>query len=234
MKKRDDDENAAEVGPSRPGKYSRGSATVETILQAALHVLIEEGSSAFTLRRIAAQCNLQVGNVSRHFPRKEVLVQVLLDELLTSSEELLKRGVYEARMPAEEALALVINGTLDDIGTKRITHLITELWAMSNHNDFVAERVEALYRYVHKLIGSFVTQLNPALDADQVETVALYINATMEGTTALAGFGKPWATKMPLIKGMSVKWLVDMVKTITPDELKSLGLKDELPNHIRS
>ena len=147
---------ASDLAPSRPGKYSQGSKTVETILQAALHVLIEEGSGAFTLRRIAAQCDLQVGNVSRHFPRKEMLVQVLLDELLTSSEERLKRGVYETKMSPEDALALVIAGTLEDIETKRITRLITELWAMSNHNDFVAERVEALYRYVHNLIGSFV------------------------------------------------------------------------------
>ena len=54
---------ASDLAPSRPGKYSQGSKTVETILQAALHVLIEEGSGAFTLRRIAAQCDLQVGYV---------------------------------------------------------------------------------------------------------------------------------------------------------------------------
>lgn len=222
MTESEHDEFVTDLGPVRPGKYSQGSKTVETILQAALHVLIEEGSGAFTLRRIAAQCDLQVGNVSRHFPRKEMLVQVLLDELLTSSEELLKRGVYEAKMPAEEALALIITGTLSDIETKRITHLITELWAMSNHNDFVAERVEALYRYVHELIGSFVKEINPTLSADQVETVALYINASMEGTTVLAGFDRPWASKMPLLKAISAKRLVDMVKTITPEELQAI------------
>lgn len=213
---------ASDFGPTRPGKYTQGSKTVDTILQAALQVLIEEGSAAFTLRRIAARCNLQVGNVSRHFPRKELLVKVLLDDLLTSSEDLLKRGIYDTKMPAEEALALVIAGTLGDIETQRITRLITELWAMSNHNDFVAERVEALYRYVHDLIGSFVKELNPSLSADQVETVALYINATMEGTTVLAGFGKPWAGKMPAIKAMAVKWLINMVKTITPEEVLAL------------
>ena len=70
------------VAPPRPGVYSRGSDTVDAILKAALHVLVEEGASAFTLRRIAAQCGMKVGNVSRHFPRKEMLVQVLLEELL--------------------------------------------------------------------------------------------------------------------------------------------------------
>lgn len=220
----DSNDKAIDLGLLRPGKYSRGSKTVDAILQAALTVLIEEGATAFTLRRIAAECNLQVGNVSRHFPRKEILVHVLLCEILSSSEELLKRGVYEANMPPEEALALVITGTLDDIGTKRITRLITELWAMSNHNEFVAERLEALYRYVHTLVGSFVKQLNPALNEDQVETVALFINAAMEGTTVLAGFGKPWERKMPVLKPLAAKWLVHMVKTITPDEVNSLSV----------
>ena len=222
MKNSDANGILGEEGPSRPGKYSQGSKTVETILQAALHVLIEEGAPAFTLRRIAAQCNLQVGNVSRHFPRKEMLVQVLLEDLLTTSEDLLKRGIYETGMPAEEALALVISGTLYDIETKRITHLITELWAMSNHNSFVAGRVAALYRYVNDLIGKFVAELNPGLDANQVETVALYINATMEGTTVLAGFERPWAAKMPHLRKMAVKLLIEMVKTITPADIASL------------
>lgn len=214
-------ENSIEAGPVRPGKYSRGSQTVDKILQAALHVLIEEGSSAFTLRRIAAECDLQVGNVSRHFPRKELLVQVLLDELLTTSEESLKTGVYDTSMPPEEVLELIIGGTLDFIETKRITHLITEIWAMSNHNSFVADRVEALYKYMQNLIGYFVKKLNPSLNADQVETVSLFINATLEGTTVLVGFGKPWAKKMPMLKDLVVKQLINMVKNITPDEVRT-------------
>lgn len=217
-----DNEEAIDLGLLRPGKYSRGSKTVDAILKAALHVLIEEGSGAFTLRRIAAECNLQVGNVSRHFPKKEMLVQVLLFELLSNSEDLLKTGIRGTKMPAEEALAFIITGTLDEITTKRMTHLFTELWAMSNHDPFVAERVEATYRYVHTLIGKYVKELNPSLTAAEVETVSLFINATMEGTTVVAGFGKPWRRKMPALKRMSVKWLIEMVKTITSDDLKKL------------
>jgi len=214
--------DSIDLGLLRPGKYSRGSETVDAILKAALHVLIEEGSPSFTLRRIAAECNLQVGNVSRHFPKKEMLVQVLLFELLSECEEHLKRGIRDTKMPAEEALAFIITGTLDEIGTKRMTHLFTELWAMSNHNPVIAERVEATYRYVHTLIGTYVKKLNPSLTPRDVEAVALYINATMEGTTILAGFGKPWKKKMPMLKRLSVKWLIEMVKNITSDDIKRL------------
>lgn len=210
------------AAPSRPGVYSRGSDTVDAILKAALHVLIEEGASAFTLRRIASECGMQVGNVSRHFPRKEMLVQVLLEELLSPSEGEVRRRIANTGRQADEALALVIGGSLDEIQTKKMTHLFTELWAMANHNEFVAERVELVYRYVHSLIAGFVSELNPALSPEEVEIVSVYISATIEGSTMLAGYGKPWSRIMPQIKGMAVKLLVNMAKTITPEEVRGL------------
>lgn len=210
------------AAPSRPGVYSRGSDTVDAILKAALHVLIEEGASAFTLRRIASECGMKVGNVSRHFPRKEMLVQVLLEELLSPSEGEVKRQMANTGMSADEALALVIGGTLDEIQTKKMTHLFTELWAMANHNEFVAERVELVYRYVHGLIATFVAQLNPALSSEEVEIVSVYISASIEGSTVLTGYGKPWSRMMPQIKGIAVKFLVDLAKTIKPEDVRSL------------
>lgn len=210
----------------RPGIYSRGSETVDVILKAAAHVLIEEGASAFTLSRIALECGLKVGNVSHHFPRKEMLVQVLFEELLTTSENQIEITRRHSKLSAEESLALVITGTLDDISSKRTTRLFTELWAMANHNDFIADRLEEVYRYMHSLIGSFVSELNPALGPEDVETVALFISGSIEGTTMLSGFGKPWKAKMPQIKAIAAKSLINLAKTITSEEIHSLKSAD--------
>ena len=214
------------VAPKKPGIYPRGSETVNAILRAALQVLIEEGASAFTLRRIAQQCGLNVGNVSRHFPRKEMLVQVLLEELLSGA------GFAErTNLPAEEALALIISGSYDQISSKSMTNLFIELWAMANHNDFVADRVEASYRYVHDMISPFVAELNPALSPAEVDAVALYINATIEGSTMLAGFGKPWCSMMPQMKAIAVRSLVHVAKTITPKEIEALPVNSREPTY---
>jgi AcrR family transcriptional regulator len=198
---------------TRPGVYARGTETVDAILKAALTVLIEEGASAFTIRRIAATCGMKVGNVSYHFPRKEMLIQVLLDDLK------LELNVRRPEMSAEERLRLVIFFCLDDICSKRTTHLFTELWALANHNDFVADRVRAFYQKVHAVIAEYVAELNPALNADEVHTLALFISASMEGTTPFLGHEKPWADKMPAIIGISVKYFVHLAKSITPGEI---------------
>jgi AcrR family transcriptional regulator len=211
-----------QTAPERPGIYSRGSDTVDAILKAAAHVLVEEGASAFTLRRIATECGLKAGNVSAHFPRKEMLVQVLLEDILKFSENQLEKSFRQHDVPAEEALTIIIIGLLDDIATKRATHLFTELWAMANHNEFVADRITDLYRYIHELIGSFVAQVNPALGPEDVKTVSLFISGSIEGMTMFSGFGKPWEAKMPQIKAIAARSLVQLAKTITPEDIHRL------------
>ncbi len=204
----------------RPGIYARGSDTVDQILAAALRVLIDEGTSAFTLRRVAAECGMKVGNLSYHFPKKELLIQLLLDELLISYEGLLDRTVRQPGLSPEDRLVTTIVLCLDDILTKRTSHLFTELWALANHDPFVAERVAGFYRHVHGIIGTFVADLNPALDSDEVHAVSLFISASMEGTTPFSGHGKPWEEEMPRMKAMATMSLVHLAKTITPQDIR--------------
>lgn len=207
------------VSGLRPGTYARGTETVDTILKAAHDVLIEEGASAFTIRRIATASGMKVGNVSYHFPRKELLIKIMLDELLESYDKLLESRVRQPGISPEERLRLMIVICLEDIAGKRTTRLFTELWALANTNAFIAERVRAFYLKVHDFIGEAVSALNPALSPDHVHTVALYISASMEGSTPFLGYEKPWAAKMPLITAIAAEALVTLAKTITPGQL---------------
>lgn len=207
----------------RPGTYARGTETVEAILQAALGVLLDEGASAFTIRRIAAACGMKVGNVSYHFPRKEMLVQVLLDEILVNYHKKLDRMVYQPDVSAEERLRIIIVMCLEDIAGKRTTRLFTELWALANQSEFIANRVQVFYANVHDVIGEQVAILNPALTPAEVKTVSLFISAAMEGSTPFMGFEKPWADQMPAFIELSIRFMTDLAKTVTSSDLAGLG-----------
>jgi AcrR family transcriptional regulator len=222
-------ESMSYTARQRPGTYARGADTVDQILKAALSVLINEGAIAFTLRRIARECGLKVGNLSYHFPRKEVLIQLLLEELLESYEALLDRTVRQPDLTAEDRLSLTITICLDDIGSKRTTRLFTELWALANHDAFVADRVAAFYKHVHGIIGKFVGELNPALTAEDIQIVSLFISSAMEGTTVFSGFGKAWEAQMPQIKALSVLSFVHLAKTVTSSDIRRF----EKPNQTR-
>jgi AcrR family transcriptional regulator len=207
----------------RPGHYARGAETVDQILDAALDVLIDEGASAFTLRRIANRCGIQVGKLTHHFARKELLIQHMLGSLLDYYEALLDESVRQPGLDAQVQLERMIGIVLDDIVSRRTTHVFTELWALSNHNEFVAERVAAFYAHAHRLLAAPIAVLNPALSPDQAEILARYISATMEGTTIFAGHGKPWAHQMPQLKAIAVKGLIDLVRTIRPQDVQPAG-----------
>lgn len=211
-----------ELAPAKPGIYVRGTETVDAILKAALEVLLAEGAESFTIRRVAAACGLRVGNVSYHFPKKEMLVQVMLDEIMDKYNTKLEVNVRQAALSDEERLQMVIIICLDDIRTRRTTRLFTELWALANHNDFIAERVRSFYAGVHEVIGEYVGRINPALSTDEVHTLSLFISASMEGTTPFTGYGKPWSAKMPAITAISAKWFIALVKSIQPGEIEEL------------
>lgn len=215
-------EMALEIAPARPGTYACGTETVGAILDAALAVLIDEGASAFTIRRIAARAGMRVGNVSYHFPRKEMLVQVMLDELMTSYADKLERMVRQPDISDEERLRVVILMCLEDIAGKRTTRLFTELWALANHNAFIAERLRDFYDKVHHVIGEYVGRINPALSAQEVRDVSLFISASMEGSTPFLGHDKPWAGRMPAYIALAAKSLVELAKSLKPGEIERL------------
>lgn len=207
----------------RPGTYVRGTETVDAIIKAALSVLIEEGAGAFTIRRIAAQCGMKVGNVSYHFPKKELLIQTLLDDIIGNYDKLLERTVRQPGLDAEERLRLIVVMCLDDIAGKRTTRLFTELWALANHNEFVADRVRLFYQRVHEFISEYVAELNPALSLQEVRDVALYISASMEGATPFLGYDKPWASRMSAYTAIATHALVSLAKSITSAEIAGLA-----------
>ncbi|WP_254604893.1 TetR/AcrR family transcriptional regulator [Sphingomonas bacterium] len=206
---------------ARPGAYACGTETIEQILRAALNVLVEEGSQAFTLRRIAAECGMKVGNLSYYFPRKEDLVQELLEAVLLGYSDLAADMLGDTLNDPEQRLSQAIAFTLDDVRSKQTTNLFPELWALANHNEKVGQLVQEFYARSQRGLANLVKGVNASLSDDECRTVALFISATIEGTTIFAGHSKPWEPRMPQIKAMAIRSLIHLAKTLTIEDLRS-------------
>ena len=206
---------------ARRGAYACGTETIEQILRAALNVLVEEGSSAFTLRRIAAECDMKVGNLSYYFPHKENLVEELLEAILNGYADMAAEELRDVSDDPEERLKWSIAFTLDDIRSKRTTNLFPELWALANHNAKVDRLVQAFYAQAHEKFAALVKRVNGKLTDKDCRTVATFISATIEGTTIFAGHAKPWEPRMPEIKALAVQSLLHLVKTLRSEDLRA-------------
>lgn len=206
---------------ARPGAYACGTETIELILRAALNVLVEEGSRAFTLRRIAAECGMKVGNLSYYFPRKENLVEELLEAILAGYADMADEMLADADEDPEDRLANIIALMMDDLRSKRTTNLFPELWALANHDETVDRLVQNFYARAQTSLAGRVRAVNPALSEADSKAVALLISATIEGTTIFAGHRKPWESKMPELKALAVQSLLHLARTVRPGDLRA-------------
>ncbi len=207
------------VLPERDGGSSKGNETRELILRTALSILIEEGYRAMSMRRVATACGMKFGNLTYHYRSREDLVRELMEAVISSYELEFKAIMHMPGVPAEDRLRRLCMLVLNDIRSKKTTRFFPELWALSNHDPFVLERVQDLYVRARAPLLEIVTEMRPDLDADECELVALFISASMEGMTIFAGHEKPFEKRMPAIEHLAVLSFCTLVRTLKPGDL---------------
>jgi AcrR family transcriptional regulator len=205
--------------PSRKGGYARGQAGLEQILRAALAVLIDEGAQALTLRRIAAVCDMNVGNLNYYFRSKQELIHGLVEAVISSYREAFEAIRHDANASAEVRLEQLVTLILKDITTQKTTHVFTELWALSNNDPVVLQRLEELYGLIRSLLAQLIGEINPALPTDERDTLALFMVGAMEGQTVFAGYEKKWVSRMPALERIARTAFVSLARTLRPGEI---------------
>lgn len=212
------------VMPEREGGYQKGQETRELILRTALSILIEEGYRAMSMRRVAAACGMKFGNLTYHYRSREDLVRELLEAVIRSYEREFEQIIHMPGVPAEERLNRICNLVLDDIRSKKTTHFFPELWALSNHDGFVLERVQELYNRARAPLIEIIAEMRPDLAGAEHEVLALFISGSMEGLTIFAGYGKPFEPRMAQLERIAVRSFVAVVKTISREDIGGLHL----------
>ncbi|TAJ69384.1 MAG: TetR/AcrR family transcriptional regulator [Phenylobacterium sp.] len=76
----------------RAGAYPRTADTVEQILRSTLKILMTDGYSALSIRRVAGDCGVAIGNLTYHFPNKAALLKELLEAVLEAYADRARQG----------------------------------------------------------------------------------------------------------------------------------------------
>lgn len=198
--------------PERDGGYSKGRETREMILRAALSILIEEGYRAMSMRRVAAACGMKLGNLTYHYRTREDLVRELLEAVIRSYEVEFDNIAHRPDLSVEQRLEHYCLLVLNDITTKKTTRFFPELWALSNHDPFMYDRMHELYARARRSLLEVVAAMRPDLSAEEQEILTLFISSAMEGTTMFAGHEKPFTAQMELLKRVSIQAFSGLVR----------------------
>lgn len=217
------------IGPNRlrtrvgSGIYQTGRERVVQILETALDIIVDDGYQALTLREVARRCNIQIGAVSYYYKSRSDLLQDVLNMVLVPYADNIGAILREPDLTAEQKLERMIRLLLEDIRTKRTTRLFPHLWALANHDPFVAKAVDSIYILERQTLTRLIAEINPSLGAHEREALAVYISASVAGSTIFVGFEKPWAEELPLYSAIACQALVGLAKTVTPEQLQAYG-----------
>lgn len=199
--------------PEREGGYAKGYETRELILRTALHILIEEGYRAMSMRRIAAACGMRLGNLTYHYSTREDLVRELLNAVISSYEVEFGAIVHAPGVPPEERLARLCGLIIGDVASKKTTRLFPELWALANHDAFVYERVHELYARARAPLIDIIADMRPDLTERDCFDLALFISSAMEGLTVFAGYRMPFESRLAAVEAIGIRAFIDIVRS---------------------
>ena len=193
------------------------------ILRAALAILIDEGYQGLSMRQVAARCGLQFGNLTYHYPSREALITELLESVIRGYEVHGLAYLDKQTGSAEFRLTKMFAFGMADIRSRKTTHLFPELWALANHDEFIAGRVQALYTWARSPFEALIAEIRPDLPPTGCTALAVLMSATMEGLTIFAGHGKPFEEWLPTFTRMACKAFLNLIRTIAMEDLIELA-----------
>lgn len=182
-----------------------------SILDAARDIFVEEGYSSLSMRKVATKANISIGNLNYYYRTKEDLLRDLLDYVITPYLEEFDRARKRAGESPEKQIRAVLEFWIEDLGTPETTGFFPECWALANHNPFVAELMDDMYARAREALIELIPEINPTLTRKEVEQLALYMCASMEGLTIFAGYEKPWHSQLPGLRKLSISHFMNIV-----------------------
>lgn len=207
---------------NRPGTgiYTKGSERIYDILLAAHTVLVRDGYQRLTMRAIARETDMTIGNLNYYYSSKSDLLRDLIEHVIAQYLADFEEIREESDRAPEAQLKALLQFIVEDIGTKETTHFFPELWALSNHDEAASESMHALYRKARQVFEGLIAEINPGLTKSQVRKLSLIVSASLEGLTVFVGHDKPFARQRKTIGNVTIKGLLDLIRNVETADFK--------------
>ena len=196
-----------------PTTRPKSTQTQSTIIEAAGRVLIDEGYNGFTLRKVANEASISIGNLNYHYPTKTALIDELFDTITNRIINGFSEVADRAGDSPNKRFRAILEYWIDDLLSVETTVFFPEIWSLANHHGFARDAAKRSYGHALDILSSFVQDVNPALTAEKTEILAKYICASLEGLTVFVGHEKMWCDQHTQIKELAIENLVTLVQT---------------------
>lgn len=200
-----------EKKPSRKSSsgYQKGEQRRAAILVASEQVLIESGYHNLSLRKVATQAGISIGNLQYYFPNKSDLIHAMLDDIIVDYLEVFDS--LRSKGSPEQQFTKIVELVMTDLQEQRTTIILPELWSLANHEAGVTEQLDLMYERYRQVLSEVIKDINPSLTKREVTQLALFISSSIEGHTMFIGHNKPMKKELKAVIKLataSFLWLI--------------------------
>jgi AcrR family transcriptional regulator len=193
-----------------PKGHSKGEKRIKLILEAAEQLLIDSGYHNFSMRKVATQAGVSVGNLQYYFPTKDKLLEALLDKVIQNYLDTFEK--LKVKYAPKEQFIKIIKAVIKDLSSKHATVFFPELWSMANHEKHISDIMDTMYGKYRTLVADIIRDINPNLSDCQAQRLSIFITASLEGHTIFIGYKKTWSKEAGNIIDISLQsflWLIE-------------------------
>lgn len=176
--------NASRVGLGKGAATSRkGKQRVQSILEAARSVLVEDGHSQFSLRNVANRAGMHLRNLQYYFPTRDRLIHALGDSFAQDYNRRLDAHLDGSGGGPLEQLEAMVDFYLIELQDPVARRQTMNEWALlSAEDEYVGHKLNEYYveRFSNRFVP-LVRLLNPTRSTEGVISRSRIIAAIIDG-----------------------------------------------------
>lgn len=183
----------AELKEARPsvaltGSLSpKGGKTLRTILDAAHRVFTRDGHAGLSMRKVAEESGLALGNVNYYFDSKRALLEATLREALADYVEAHIEQFESAR---DSPLDILLNVVTFYVSNGRASYpLFFQMWGYAASDPEAKLLIRELYRPIGRFVYFLVGAARPDADDARIREIVLQLFSLEEGMKLFIGMG---------------------------------------------
>jgi len=160
------------------------------IVKSAYQLLAAEGYAAFSLRQVAARCEIRLATVQHHFKDKATLLEELVDFAVADIMTNFKRFSGLPDVAPAERLRHLLTQILLGNNTRKTAGFFVELWAMAHRDRSAARSLERSQMHGIDIISSLIADARPEVSPRRARELGTVLMAAADGLMLSMGYGK--------------------------------------------
>lgn len=166
----------------------KGAERVADIVRVGAEVLLEEGFSSLTKRRIAKRLKISHGNVSYYFPTREALWKAVVDYELKEHYQRHRDVVNADPDDPQACFDEMVMSWIDEYNDRVVRRFYSHMIAFAEVNEAVAKIRDEIYETFFTQTMKFARALEIEASDTELEQRVLEVMVLLEGLHAVSAF----------------------------------------------